>query len=474
MNTPSSAPLARAALPSGLYQELYQQGPRYTSYPTADRFHAGIGPETLRGALIARAADPVRAQENASLYIHIPFCQNVCYYCACNKVITKHQDKAAPYLEALAQEMRNVVRHAGSALPINQLHLGGGTPTFFTDEQLSELMRLARSHFTLPPDAEISIEIDPRTVNRERLQHLWTLGFNRVSFGIQDFDPAVQQAIHRIQPLADVTRTITQARDVGFQSINADLIYGLPKQTRAGFAQTLSDTAALRPERIALFGYAHLPQRFKPQRRINAQDLPDPDTRIQLLQDAIDQLQAAGYVYIGMDHFALPADPLAQAKQAGTLNRNFQGYTTLADGDLIALGVSAISRVGNHYLQNSHDLEHYYELLHRDGLATCRGIEISSEDAWRARLIQTLMCRGELDLDQLSTVLKVPLHERLEAELASLAPMAEIGLLDSSALSRGKVTVTNLGWHFIRAIAMRFDPYLSKLDLPSTRFSQVV
>lgn len=474
MNTLTSAPLAPAALSSALYQELYQQGPRYTSYPTADRFHAGIGPEAMRRALQARAADPTRVHQTASLYVHIPFCQSVCYYCACNKVITKHQSKAEPYLKALTQEVRHVVQLTGPGVPINQLHLGGGTPTFFTDPQLSELMHVLRTNFALQADAEISIEIDPRTVNRDRLQHLWNLGFNRVSFGIQDFDPAVQTAIHRIQPLSDVTRTMAEARDVGFTSINADLIYGLPKQTREGFTQTLRDTAALRPERIALFGYAHLPQRFKPQRRILSQDLPDPDTRIQLLQDAIDLLQAAGYVYIGMDHFALPSDPLAKAKQAGTLNRNFQGYTTLADGDLIALGVSAISRVGDHYLQNAYDLESYYELLHRDGFATCRGIHISDEDAWRARLIQTLMCRGELDLDRLSQELKLPLRERLTSELESLDLLAETGLLERPALQQGRVTVTNLGWHFIRAIAMRFDPYLRKPDLPSTRFSQVV
>ena len=306
-------------------------GPRYTSYPTADRFVEAVGEPGYLQALDQRRTGPAAMALPLSLYVHIPFCESLCYYCACNKIITKHHERSAPYLRYLSKEADLHVQHIGAGQSVSQLHLGGGTPTFFSDDELSELMAMLRRNFNLVPGGEYSIEVDPRTVTAERLAHLARLGFNRLSFGVQDFDPIVQKAVHRVQPAEQVFALVEAARGIGFESINVDLIYGLPKQTPESFDRTLAQVAELRPDRIALYAYAHLPERFKPQRRIIAIDLPGAPNKVAMLARSLAAFEQAGYVYVGMDHFALPNDALAVAKRQGRLHRNFQGYSTQPD-----------------------------------------------------------------------------------------------------------------------------------------------
>ena len=336
-------------------------GPRYTSYPTADRFVEAFGEADYIAALSQRHASLPGHARPLSVYVHVPFCESLCYYCACNKIITKHKERGGEYLRYLQREIDMHVQQMGSGQPLSQLHFGGGTPTFLNDDELRQLMGMIRDAFGLMEGGEYSIEVDPRTVTPERLQLLWDIGFNRLSFGIQDFDPEVQKAVHRIQPAEQVFALMKAARSIGFQSINADLIYGLPMQTPESFARTLAQVAELRPDRIALYAYAHLPERFKPQRRIDAYTLPTGEEKIKMLAQSLKAFASAGYDYIGMDHFALPDDALAIAKRQGRLHRNFQGYSTQPDCDLIGLGVSAIGRVGATYSQNAKTLEYYYD-----------------------------------------------------------------------------------------------------------------
>ena len=435
-------------------------GPRYTSYPTADRFASGFGPAEALHALRARAADPAPL----SLYVHVPFCESVCYYCACNKVVTRRHELAGAYLDALESEIGLVTAALGRGHAAVQLHLGGGTPTFLSDAELARLMAALRAAFDLRPGAELSIEIDPRTVNRARLATLAELGFNRLSFGVQDFDPAVQEAVHRVQPFELVRALLAAAREIGFESINADLIYGLPKQTAESFARTVAQIGALRPDRIALYAYAHLPERFKPQRRIAAADLPAAALRLEMQECAASGLAAHGYAHIGMDHFALPDDALAVAQREGRLQRNFQGYSTQADCDILAFGVSAISRVGNTYGQNAKTLLEYYAALEAGRLPVERGIVLSEDDERRRALIMGLMCHG-----------RAPFHEEdrgtYASELQRLAPLVEAGLV---ALERDALQVTAAGHGVLRAIAMVFDHHLQHDPRAGTRFSRVV
>ncbi|MDE2276365.1 MAG: oxygen-independent coproporphyrinogen III oxidase, partial [Burkholderiales bacterium] len=343
-------------------RRLDKPGPRYTSYPTADRLHERFGAVQYRQALrerAQRAGSDAGAAGPLSVYVHIPFCESVCYYCACNKIVTRHHERAADYLQSLQAEIALHRAELGRTAAVSQLHLGGGTPTFLSDAELDTLMTALRDAWRVQGDAEISIEVDPRTATPARLARLRALGFNRISFGIQDFDPAVQQAVHRVQSPDSVRALIEAARALGFVSINTDLIYGLPRQTAASFERTVAQVAALRPDRIALYAYAHLPERFKPQRRIVSAELPDGAQRIRMLGGAIAGFIGQGYQYIGMDHFALPDDALAVARREGRLHRNFQGYSTQPDCDLIGLGVSAIGRVGATYSQNAKTLPEY-------------------------------------------------------------------------------------------------------------------
>lgn len=459
---PSSPTFSRDVL-----ARLDKNGPRYTSYPTADRYHGGFGPPEYSQALAELSA---RADAPLSLYVHIPFCESLCYYCACNKVITRHHERAARYLDALQSEMALHSQILGRGRPVSQLHFGGGTPTFLSDEELSGLMGGIRDHFRLLPDAELSIEVDPRTATPERLEHLASLGFNRLSLGVQDFDPAVQRAVHRIQPYECVRDLVHSARRLGYASINMDLIYGLPLQTAESFAHTLEQVCALRPDRIALYGYAHLPERFKPQRRIVPAELPTGETRIELLGSAISRFLDAGYDYIGMDHFALHDDTLARAKRAGLLHRNFQGYSTQPDCDLVALGVSAIGKVGGTYSQNAKSLDDYYARIEHGTFAVERGLEMSHDDLLRRDVIMAIMCQGGVEFDAIEQVHDIAFDTYFAAELQALQRLVDMGLVRNEP---GALRVTDMGWYFVRAVAMTFDRYLRERSTQA-QYSRIV
>ena len=445
-------------------------GPRYTSYPTADRFVEAFGQEDYILALQQRRVGAAAQSLPLSLYVHIPFCESLCYYCACNKIITKHHDRADTYLRYLSREIDLHTAHCGTGQVVSQLHLGGGTPTFLSDEGLTELMAMLQRSFTLAPGGEYSIEVDPRTVTPERLAHLARLGFNRLSFGVQDFDPEVQKAVHRIQPAEQVFALVESARALGFESINVDLIYGLPRQTPESFDRTLAQVAQLRPDRIALYAYAHLPERFKPQRRILSAELPGASAKVAMLSRSLDAFMNAGYVYVGMDHFALPDDALAVAKRQGRLHRNFQGYSTQPDCDLIGLGVSAIGRVGATYSQNAKTLDEYYDFLNQGRLPVVRGLALTRDDLVRRAVIMALMCQGELLFEPMEQAWLIDLRRYFAAEIEQLEDMAEQGLV---RIRPDGIEVTATGWYFVRGIAMVFDRYL-QADRNRARFSRII
>ena len=405
-----------------------------------------------------------------SLYVHVPFCESLCYYCACNKIITKHHDRGAEYLRYLTREVELHVAQLGPGHAVSQLHLGGGTPTFLSDDELGQLMAVLRRNFALAPGGEYSIEVDPRTVDEERLRRLWSLGFNRVSFGVQDFDPAVQKAVHRVQPAEQVFALVQAARAIGFESINADLIYGLPRQTPESFERTLAQVCELRPDRIALYGYAHLPERFKPQRRIVPAELPGGGAKLAMLSSALAAFSEAGYVYVGMDHFALPEDGLAVAKRQGRLHRNFQGYSTQPDCDIIALGVSAIGRVGATYAQNAKTLEEYCDALDQGRLPVVRGLALSRDDLVRRAVIMALMCQGQLQFESIELAYLIDFRHYFAAELQQLATLQNDGLV---TIGDSGIQVTALGWYFVRGVAMVFDRYL-QADRNRARFSKII
>jgi oxygen-independent coproporphyrinogen-3 oxidase len=459
-----------APLPTALLREFDVPGPRYTSYPTADRFVEAFGADDVHRALQGRANGVGMGTGALSIYVHIPFCEALCYYCACNKIITKHHERAAEYLQALAQETDLVAASIGERQPVCQLHFGGGSPTFLSDDELDQLMAMLRTRFRVQPDAEVSIEVDPRTVTDERLRRLREMGFNRLSFGVQDFDPAVQTAVHRVQPFEQVKALMVTARTLGFKSINADLIYGLPKQTPESFARTLAQTAELRPDRIALYCYAHLPERFKPQRRIDVLQLPSAEQRLSMLNSAIGSFLSHGYTYIGMDHFALHDDSLAVAKRQGRLHRNFQGYSTQPDCDLVALGVSAIGKIGPTYYQNAKTLPEYYDALRQHQLPVVRGLSLSRDDLVRRAVIMALMCQGRLEFESIELAHLISMRTYFAAELKSLEPLEKAGLLE---FEPDAIQVTAAGWYVVRAVAMVFDKYLRETQRRE-RFSRVI
>lgn len=459
------------AIPESLLRKLDVPGPRYTSYPTADRFVEAFGPSEYQQALRQRAEGAVvGGRPPLSIYVHVPFCESVCYYCACNKVITKHHERSQEYLDALDVEIDLHHTELGRQQPVSQLHLGGGSPTFLNDEELGRLMASLQRAFRLVPGAEISIEVDPRTASPERLRRIAALGFNRISFGIQDFDPAVQKAVHRVQSYESVRDLVLEARALGFESINADLIYGLPMQTPESFARTIAQVSELRPDRIALYAYAHLPERFKPQRRIDRADLPPPEHRIRMLGDAIAGFISNGYVYIGMDHFALPGDSLAAAKRQGRLHRNFQGYSTQPDADLIGLGVSSIGRMGATYSQNVKTLPEYYDAMRQRQFATARGLALNRDDLVRRAVIMSLMCQGRVEFESIELAHLVKFREYFASEIEGLAPLAEGGFVE---VGEDSIQVTASGWFYVRGIALVFDRYL-RADKVRERFSRII
>ncbi|MFG5406872.1 oxygen-independent coproporphyrinogen III oxidase [Piscinibacter sakaiensis] len=469
----AAAPVRRIAVPDdALLRRMDRPGPRYTSYPTADRFVEAWGPADYAQSLAARAQGVLSAGATAplSIYVHLPFCESVCYYCACNKIITRHHDRAAPYLAALEQEIALHVGVLGRGQPVSQLHFGGGSPTFLSDEELGRLMGTLRSAFTLLPHAEVAIEVDPRTVDAARLRRLASLGFNRISFGVQDLDPEVQRAVHRVQDEAMIAGLMREARALGFRSTNVDLIYGLPKQTVDSVRHTVEAVAALRPDRVALYAYAHLPQRFKPQRRIDEQALPDGEARVRMLAAAIEAFLDAGYEYIGMDHFALPNDALAVAKRQGRLHRNFQGYSTQPESDLIGLGVSAIGGMGASYSQNAKTLPEYYDALRQGQFPVARGLSLTRDDVLRRAVIMALMCQGRVDFEAFALAHLVELPHYFAAELARLAPLAEAGLV---CVDASGIELTPLGWYLVRAVAMVFDRH-ARADERRAHFSRII
>lgn len=444
-----------------------QSGPRYTSYPTADRFIEAFDADTYARWLAEPTAGSARP---LSLYVHIPFCNTVCYYCGCNKIVTRDHSKAAEYLDFLDREIDLVAARLRGPRTVEQLHLGGGTPTYLSNEELQRLMVLLRSRFPLAPRGEFSIEVDPRTAPPEKIQALGALGFNRISVGVQDFDDKVQKAVNREQSFETTRATIDAARASGFVSVNLDLIYGLPHQTSASFAATLDRVLELDPDRVALYHYAHLPERFKPQRRIATIDLPSAQEKLTIMIDAIRRLCAAGYEFIGMDHFAKADDDLARAQRQGRLHRNFQGYSTRPDYDLIGLGVSAISKFGPTYAQNVRTLDEYYECLRGGTLPTQRGIQLTADDLLRRAVIMALMCHFEVAKESIASAHLVNFDEYFARELADLVPFQEAGLVECS---KDWISVTPRGKLLVRALAMVFDRYLRE-DLRSRPYSRIV
>jgi oxygen-independent coproporphyrinogen-3 oxidase len=445
-------------------------GPRYTSYPTADRFVEAFGEQDYIQALNQRRSGAAAMALPLSLYVHIPFCESVCYYCACNKVITRHHDKATAYLRYLSREVDLHTQHLGLGQTVTQLHLGGGSPTFLDDDELRGLMNMLKRSFRLAPGGEYSIEVDPRTIDASRLDTLAELGFNRLSFGVQDFDPAVQKAVHRVQPAEQVFELVAAARERGFDSVNVDLIYGLPLQTPESFGRTLQQITQLRPDRVALYAYAHLPERFKPQRRIATVDLPNAPSKVAMLSQSLGAMIGAGYVYVGMDHFALPNDPLAVAKRQGRLHRNFQGYSTQPDCDLIALGVSSIGRIGATYSQNAKTLEEYYDALDHGRFPVVRGLALTRDDLIRRAVIMALMCQGQWLFESIDLAWLVDSRSYFATELESMRQLRDQGLV---SMDDSGVQVTPMGWFFVRAVAMVFDRYL-QTDRTRARFSKII
>ncbi len=475
----STSALAGAAsrnnlvLDTDLINKYNASGPRYTSYPTADRFHAGITAEQYINALQTRFHENTGKPKPLSLYVHIPFCNTLCYYCACNKIITKDRSRSAKYIDYVGREIDMVRKQIGgdaAGHTVEQLHLGGGTPTFLTNEEMTKLMDMLRGAFTFSPDAEISIEVDPRKVSAETIAFLGGLGFNRISIGIQDFDPVVQQAVNRIQTEVETMTVIDAARANGFVSVNADLIYGLPKQTVEGFSQTLEKVIKASPDRIALYSYAHVPHLFKPQRSIDIETLPKAETKLAILALAIDKLGAAGYIYIGMDHFAKPSDELAVAQAERKLHRNFQGYSTRPDCDMLAFGVSAIGKVGPSYVANVKTLDEYYKHLDAGRLPVMRGVELDADDLMRRDVIQKLMCNFELDFADASREYGIRFEDYFAPDLAALRPLAADGLVD---LNDNGVKVTPRGRLLVRTVAMQFDKYLREATAMA-KYSKVI
>lgn len=455
-----------------LLRRYDRPGPRYTSYPTAPQFAAGFGEVELREAALASNGDPI--PRRLSLYVHVPFCLSPCFYCGCNRIITRDLSRADTYLARLYREIDLTAALFDRDREVIQLHFGGGTPNFLSPAQLREVVDTLRRqfHFSNSPDRDISIELDPRFISPDEVAELADIGFNRASLGVQDFDPLVQEAVNRIQSVEQTVAVIDACRASGFKSVNVDLIYGLPKQNLEGFTRTLDIVAGVRPDRIAVYSYAHLPELFKAQKQIDAADMPTPETKLALLQLAIGKLTAAGYIYIGMDHFALPDDDLARAQERGGLHRNFMGYTTHADSDLIGLGVSAISHIGDSFSQNPRDLISWQGAIDDGRLPVFRGMRLSEDDQLRADLIQSLMCQGEIPIAALERRYAIDFDDYFADALEQLQPLAADGLV---RIEPGRIAVTSQGRLLLRNIAMCFDHYLDKpASVTTPRFSRAI
>ena len=436
-------------------------GPRYTSYPTAPAWNDAFGPDDLEK--VHEAAE--RAKTPVSLYMHIPFCESLCLFCACNVIIDKDKNVAPPYLGILKRETERISRSVSKDRPVVQFHWGGGTPTYLTPAQIEDLFGFTRQQFNFAPDAEIGIEIDPRVTFREHLETLRKLGFNRLSMGIQDFHADVQKAIHRIQPFEMTRDLLLAARELGFDSINVDLIYGLPYQTPDRFAHTVDQILELMPDRVALFSYAHVPW-LKKQQGAFATHLPEGMEKFGIFRTGLRKFLEAGYLYIGMDHFAKPGDELAVSQQNRTLHRNFQGYTTKAGADLYGMGITAISGFQNAYAQNHRDIPSWEKAVNARGIATMRGYHLSNEDRLRRAVINRLLCHTVVIKEEISREFGIDFDQYFADELRRLEPFRQDDLV---LLDRGEIRATWLGRIFIRNLAMVFDPYLEKQQLISNK-----
>lgn len=461
------------AFDAGLLRRYDRPGPRYTSYPTAPQFSAAFGEAALREVARASNEDPI--PRPLSLYVHVPFCFSPCFYCGCNRIITRDLARGRAYLERLGREIALMAPLFDRDREAIQLHFGGGTPNFLDAAQLCGVVDTLRNafRFTDSDERDISVELDPRFCNPADMPTLARAGFNRTSLGVQDFDPKVQEAVNRIQSVEETRAIVDACRDAGMRSVNIDLIYGLPGQSLDGFRRTLDTVVAMRPDRLAVYSYAHLPHIFKPQKQIDDALLPDPDTKLGLLQAAVERLTAAGYVYIGMDHFALPEDELAIAQANGGLHRNFMGYTTHADSDLIGLGVSAISHIGSSFSQNPRDLPSWEIALDEGRLPVFRGMRMDEDDDIRADLIQSLMCQGEVRVRAFQERHGIGFAEYFADDLQRLWPLADDGLVE---VDPEAIRATPRGRLLLRNIAMCFDRYLDQKSVIDARprFSRAI
>ena len=461
------------AFDAGLLRRYDRPGPRYTSYPTAPQFNADFGEAALREVARASNEDPI--PRPLSLYVHVPFCFSPCFYCGCNRIITRDLSRGRAYLERLEREIALMAPLFDRDREVIQLHFGGGTPNFLDAAQLCGVVETLRGAFRFADsdDRDISVELDPRFCNPADMPVLAAAGFNRTSLGVQDFDPTVQDAVNRIQSVEETRAIVDACRGAGMRSVNIDLIYGLPGQSLDGFRRTLDTVVAMRPDRLAVYSYAHLPHIFKPQKQIDDALLPDPDTKLALLQAAVEQLTAAGYVYIGMDHFALPDDELAVAQARGGLHRNFMGYTTHADSDLVGLGVSAISHIGNSFSQNPRDLPSWEIALDEGRLPVFRGMRMDEDDAIRADLVQSLMCQGEVRVRAFQERHGIGFAEYFADDLQRLWPLADDGLVE---VGPEAIRATPRGRLLLRNIAMCFDRYLDRESVIDARprFSRAI
>ena len=452
-----------------LIQRYDYAGPRYTSYPTAKQFSTDYNDADYKNWVEASNEDPIPAE--LSLYLHIPFCDTICYYCGCSKIVTKDRSKATPYIALLQQEIALQGQLFANDRETTQIHWGGGTPTFLKDDEIAELMNSLHQHFHINTEkGEFGIEVDPRTVNKKRIQNLRQLGFNRISFGIQDFNTNVQQAVNRVQKTEQIMEVIQAARDNQFESINIDLMYGLPEQTPETFEHSLDAVITASPDRLAVYNYAHMPEMFKPQRRINAAALPSPQQKLAILQLTIEKLQQAGYVYIGMDHFAKPTDDLVIAQQNGSLHRNFQGYSTHANCDIVAMGITAISRIGDNYSQNVRTIDEYKSRLKDNRLTIFRGIELEPDDVLRREIITQLMCNNFLDIKKLEQKWGIEFIGYFKDTLSKLHEMADDELI---TLTPEIIRITAKGRLLVRSICMQFDRYL-KAEKTQQAYSRII
>lgn len=458
----------QTAWDSRLIKKYNYSGPRYTSYPTAVQFSDALDFDKLDSSVTRLATNT----QPLSIYLHIPFCAHVCYYCACNKIVTKRHDKAAPYLARLYQEIETKGLRYERKRMVEQMHWGGGTPTFLNEDEIHNLMTHVRAYFNVLDNdfGDYSIEIDPRECSTQKLHLLRYEGFNRISLGVQDIDHKVQEAVNRLQPVELVENLVERARHFKFKSINMDLIYGLPFQTAKTFEKTVDHIIGLSPDRLSVFNYAHLPERFKPQRRINEEDLPAAEEKLAILHNTINQLEEAGYVYIGMDHFAKPTDELAIAQKEGQLHRNFQGYTTHADCDLVAMGVSSISHIGPYIFQNSPNMDTYIKEIDAGKMPIIKGLKTTRDDQIRADVIMQLICHFNLNIKEVSAQQEIDFEEYFSEEIERLKQFEKDGLLNFNG---DDIEVTATGRLLIRTICMVFDAYIPK-DNETKAFSRII